>query len=167
MIILGIDPGLATIGYGVIKTSLRSRSLPFSESRIKGKIECLEYGVIKTDASSEKGERLKIISLGTYRLLKKYTPHYLALETLYFFKNMKTALPVSEARGAILLTAARKSVKIEEYTPLQVKMKICGYGRAEKKEIQKTMKKILKLKEIPRPDDASDALAIAIASLGN
>jgi crossover junction endodeoxyribonuclease RuvC len=100
-------------------------------------------------------------------LLKKYNPQYLAIETLYFFKNMKTALPVSEARGVILLTAAKKRIRIEEYTPLQVKMKICGHGRAEKKEVQETLKKILKLKEIPRPDDASDALAIAISSLGN
>ncbi len=167
MIIVGIDPGLATIGYGVIQTPLRSRTLPFSHSRIKGKIKCLEYGVITTKALLEKEKRLSIINTQTAKLLKKYSPHYLALETLYFFKNMKTALPVSEARGVILLTAARKKIKIEEYTPLQVKMKICGRGRAEKKEVQAMMKKMLKLKEIPRPDDASDALAIAIASLGH
>lgn len=167
MIIVGIDPGLATIGYGVIKTPLRKRDVPFSHSRIKGRITCLNYGIIKTDALLDKENRLKIISNETTRLLKQYRPHYLAIETLYFFKNMKTAMPVSEARGVILLSAAKKKIKIEEYTPLQVKMKICGYGRAEKKDIQETIKKILKLKDIPRPDDAADALAIAVSSLGH
>ena len=148
MIIVGIDPGLATIGYGVIK--------------VKNGLKCLDYAVIETPPLLLKEERLKKIYLGISKLLKKYNPKILAVENVYFFKNAKTITSVSEAKGVILLAAAKKKIKVQEIPPPQVKMIVCGYGRAEKKQIEKKVKRILKLKEIPKPDDAADALAIAI-----
>ena len=148
MIILGIDPGTATTGYGVIK---RSKTL-----------KCLGHGVIKTSPSSSMPERLKVLSNELGKLIKKHKPDILAVENVYFFKNLKTALPVSQAKGVILLAAAQKNVKVRELTPLQVKMGITGYGRAEKKQIQKMVQILLNLKGIPKPDDAADALAVAI-----
>ncbi len=148
MIILGVDPGTAATGFGVVKTGK--------------KIECLDYGLIKTDPSLTAGERLKQISNELNRLIERHKPNALAVESLYFFKNLKTAIPVSQAKGVILLTAAKKKIPAYEFTPLQAKVAITGYGRAEKKQMQKTIQILLKLKEIPRPDDAADALAIAI-----
>jgi len=153
MIIIGIDPGLATIGYGIIQRVKKSG---------KGAFLCLDYGLIKTLPSFSQGERLKKIHKELNFLLKKYRPEILAVENIYFFKNQKTALPVSQAKGVILFTAANRKIPIYEFTPLQVKLRITGYGRADKKEVQKETQKILKLKELPRPDDAADALAIAI-----
>ena len=150
MIIIGIDPGLATTGYGVIK-----------KLETKNELECLDYGIIKTDPLSKIEQRLNKIYLETSSLLKKYKPEILIIEKLFFFKNLKTALPVSEAKGVILLAAAKKKIKILQLTPLQVKMSICGYGRADKTQVQRMIKEILKLKEIPKPYDAADALAIA------
>jgi len=148
MIILGIDPGLATIGYGIIK--------------VKNGLKCLKYGVIETPPLLLKEKRLKKIYLEISKLLRKYNPKILAVENVYFFKNAKTITSVSEAKGVILLAAAKKKIKIQEISPPQVKMIVCGYGRAKKKQIEKKVKRILKLKEIPKPDDAADALAIAI-----
>lgn len=148
MIILGIDPGTASTGYGVIK---------------KDKIlRCLEYSVIKTTPNSNPGERLKKINNEIAKIIKKYKPDVLAIENVYFFRNLKTFIPVSQAKGSILLTAAKKKVPVSEFTPLQVKFAITGNGRADKKDVQEKIKKILKLKEIPKPDHASDALAIAV-----
>jgi len=148
MIIAGIDPGLATIGYGII--------------RVKNGLKCLDYGVIETLPLLLKEKRLKKIYLEISKLLKKYNPKILAVENVYFFKNAKTITSVSEAKGVILLAAAKKKIKVQEISPPQVKMIVCGYGRAKKKQIEKKVKRILKLKEIPKPDDAADALAIAI-----
>ena len=153
MLIIGIDPGLATTGYGVIKKVKKNG---------KGAFLCLDYGIIKTLPSFPQGERLKKIHKELNFLLKKYQPEILAVENIYFFKNQKTAMPVSQAKGVILFTAANRKVPVCEFTPLQVKKRITGYGRADKKEVQKETQKILKLKELPRPDDAADALAIAI-----
>ncbi len=148
MIILGIDPGTANTGYGIVK---------------KTKIfKCLGYNVIRTTPNSNPGERLKIINNKLSKVIKKYKPDVLAIENVYFFKNLKTALPVSQAKGAILLLAAKKKLPVQEFTPLQVKFAITGNGRADKKELQKEIQKILRLKEIPKPDHASDALAIAV-----
>lgn len=147
MIILGIDPGTATTGYGVIK---RSKTL-----------ECLDYGVIKTSPSMLMPERLKLLYDGLAKLIKRYNPEVLVVENVYFFKNLKTALPVSQAKGVILLAAAEKKIPVQELTPLQVKMGVAGYGRAEKKQVQKIIQQLLHLKEMPKPDDAADALAIA------
>jgi len=148
MIILGIDPGLASTGYGVIKT--------------KKKLHCIEYGVILTKSSQPIGERLKQINSDLKKLIKKHEPDILAIERLYFFKNLKTAISVSEAIGVLLLVATKKKIQILEFAPLQVKMAVVGYGRAHKKQVQRMVKKLLNLKEIPEPDDAADGLAIAL-----
>lgn len=148
MIILGIDPGTATTGYGVIKKT--------------EKLECLNYGFIQTSPSSTAAERLRTLYEELNKLIKKHRPEIMAVESVYFFKNLKTALPVSQARGVILLAAAQKNIKVRELTPLQVKMAVTGYGRAEKKQIQRMVQRLLCLKELPKPDDAADALAAAI-----
>lgn len=151
MIILGIDPGTANTGYGIIeKTKF---------------IKCLDYNVIHTFPGTEPGERLRIINNELLKVIKKYQPDILAIEKLFFFKNLKTAIPVSQAKGSILLTAAKKKIPVWEYTPLQIKMTVTGNGRADKKQVQNCLKKMLKLKETPKPDDAADALAVAITYL--
>ena len=146
---MGIDPGTARTGYGVIR-------------KVKSRLKCLGYGIIQTEPGLPPEQRLKKIHLELSKLLNRYKPGVLATENLYFFKNLKTAIPVSEAKGVILLTAAKKRVKVWQLAPLEVKMGICGYGRADKTQIQRMIKEILNLKEIPEPDDAADALAIAV-----
>ncbi|OGZ17811.1 MAG: crossover junction endodeoxyribonuclease RuvC [Candidatus Nealsonbacteria bacterium RBG_13_36_15] len=158
MIILGVDPGTATTGYGLIKQNKKTKS--------GDSLQCLGYGLIQTSPSSSPAERLKKISKELNQLIKKYQPKVLAVENVYFFKNLKTALPVSQAKGVIMLAAANKNIPIYEFTPLQVKMAIAGYGRADKKQIQEIVKNELNLKEVPKPDDAADALAIAICCEG-
>jgi crossover junction endodeoxyribonuclease RuvC len=156
MIILGIDPGIATTGYGVI------RKIGSQKTKNRKSLKCLEYGCIKTDSKLAASERLKKIHKKITEIITQHQPSILAVESLYFFKNLKTAIPVSQAKGVILLAAAQKKIPVVEFTPLQVKMVITGYGRAEKKQVQKKIKTLLKLKELPRPDDAADALAIAL-----
>jgi len=150
MIICGIDPGTATTGYGVIKKS--KKGLTF-----------LACGCIKTFPTESPQERLKQIFNEMNGLIKKYKPDVLVVEKIFFFKNAKTLIPVSQAKGVILLAGAKKKVPIYEFTPLQVKMNIIGYGRAEKSQVQKMVKMLLKLKKIPKPDDAADALGLAIS----
>ena len=149
MIILGIDPGTAIMGFGVLK-------------KTKKKLECLDYGVIKTSSDLANPERLKILYNQLNILIRKYEPDFLAVEKLFFFKNAKTAILVAQAKGVILLAGAKKKIPILEFTPLQMKMTIANYGRAEKKQIQKMIQILLDLKELPKPDDAADALGIAI-----
>lgn len=151
MIILGLDPGSAKTGYGVI------------EKRPRSKLECITYGCITTPQSKSNSERLLLLEKELAGILKRYQPNVAAVERLFFFKNLKTVMPVSEARGVILLTLARHKIPMYEFTPLQVKMTIAGYGRAEKKQVQRMVKEILSLPEIPKPDDAADGLAMAIA----
>ncbi len=151
MIILGVDPGTASTGYGIVK---KTRSL-----------QCLDYNVIHTSPKVRPEERLRQINNELSRVIRKHQPDVLAIENVYFFKNLKTAIPVSQAKGSIMLTAAKKRLPVCELTPLQVKLAVTGNGRADKKDVQKTIKRILKLKEIPKPDHASDALAIAITYL--
>lgn len=155
MIILGIDPGTAKMGYGVVSKAQNSKS--------KNKFRCLGYGLIKTSPSLSAGDRLKKINLELSRLIKKYQPEVMAVERLFFFKNLKTVMPVSQACGVILLTAAQKKIPAHQFTPLQVKMTIAGHGWAEKKQVQKKIKKLLNLKEDFKSgeDDAADALAVA------
>jgi len=148
MIILGIDPGTAMIGYGLIKQN--------------EKMDLIDYGCIRTSASLTTAERLKELSNQLDDLIRRYKPDMVAVEDIFFFKNLKTAIKVSQARGVILLTAAKLNIPVFEYTPLQVKQAITSYGRAEKIQVQKMVKTLLNLKEIPKPDDASDALAVAI-----
>ncbi len=150
MIILGIDPGTATTGYGV---------LDFTKKRLK----YLAYGCIKTDKELSPEKRLQLIYNELNGLIKKYRPNALSVEKVFFFKNAKTAIPVSQARGVILLAAAKKKLPVYEFTPLQVKMNIVGYGRAQKNQVQKMIKLLLDLDQIPKPDDAADALGLAIS----
>ena len=158
MIILGIDPGTATTGYGIIKTINRK-----TKNQSNGlNCEHIKYGIIKTDPRFSSDQRLKKLYNELSKVIKKYQPKILVVENIYFFKNLKTAMPVSQAKGVILLAAAKNKIPTYEVTPLQVKEAVVGYGRAEKKQVQKMLKILFNLKEIPKPDDAADALAIAL-----
>lgn len=156
MIILGIDPGTARAGYGAIS------KIQNLKSKTQNRLRCLDYGLIETDPSLTPAERLKKLNNELNKLIKKYQPETLAIENIYFFKNLKTALPVSQAKGVILLSAAKHKIPVIEYTPLQIKLAITSYGRADKNQVQQMVKRLLNLKEIPKPDDAADALAVAI-----
>ena len=149
MVILGIDPGTATTGFGVIQTT--------------PKLCWVAHGTIDTPKDKPSQERLLILEQGLTQLFKKYRPELLCVERLFFFKNLKTALPVSEARGIVLLVTARNKLPLKELTPLQAKMAVTGYGRAQKNQVQRMVQHILGLDAPPRPDDAADALALAIA----
>lgn len=151
MIILGIDPGTATTGYGVIRAERHKHPL------------CVGYDCILTDKSDSAQDRLLSLEGGLLYILKKYKPKVVAVEKLYFTKNVKTAMPVSEARGVVLLSAARFKLPVYEFTPPQVKMAVTGVGNSDKTQVQRMVKEILQLDEIPRPDDAADALACALA----
>jgi crossover junction endodeoxyribonuclease RuvC len=148
MIILGLDPGYATVGYGIIKKE-------------GSKISAVAYGVIKTKAKREFSGRLLEIAKGVDEIIKKYKPELICIEKLFFFKNQKTAIDVGQARGALVLKIAEHHLPISEFTPLEVKQALTGYGRARKRQMQEMVKILLKLKNIPKPDDAADALAIA------
>ncbi len=152
MIVLGIDPGLAIVGYGVIE-------------HVGNRYTVLDYGVINTPAKTSYAIRIKMIYDAMQTLLSTYDIDEVAIEELFFNKNTKTAIDVAQARGAIVLSCMNNDLKIFEYTPLQVKQGICGYGRADKKQVQSMVKSLLNLKEIPKPDDAADALAIALGHL--
>lgn len=156
MIILGIDPGLATTGYGIINQTEKNKKTVF---------ECVKYGIIQTKPGMEIPERLKIIHNDLGKIINAHQPQALVMENIFFFKNVKTVIPVSQAQGVILLTAAKKRLPVHRFTPLEVKMTITGFGRAEKKDIQNEIKKILNLEEVPKPDDAADALSVAATFL--
>jgi len=149
MIIIGIDPGTATTGYGIIKKE-------------NDNLKMIDYGCIKTEQKFSTAERLEQIDQQLTKLIKKHKPQKMAIEDIFFFKNVKTVIKVSQARGVILSRAAQMKILIDEYTPLQIKQAVTGYGRAEKIQVQKMVKLLLNLKEIPKPDDAADALAAAI-----
>jgi crossover junction endodeoxyribonuclease RuvC len=149
MKILGIDPGTATVGFGVVEKrgdSWRS----------------VAYGCILTSKEKELAQRLGEIAKDLSLIVEKYSPGVLAVEKLFFCKNVKTALDVGHARGVILEKGQENSLEIFEYTPLQIKQALTGYGRADKRQVQQMVARILKLKEIPKPDDAADALAVAL-----
>lgn len=148
MIILGIDPGYAIIGYGIIDSS-KNNAL-------------IDYGVITTPKEDSMAIRLKSIEEGLVFLINKYKPDVVAIEELFYFKNQKTVIPVAQARGVILLTCQKLVGNIYEYTPLQIKQALTGIGRAEKNQVQFMVKSILGLKLTPKPDDAADALAVAL-----
>lgn len=156
MIILGIDPGTANTGYGIIKNTKNLKL------KAGNNLKCLDYGVIKTLPIFKTPDRLNKLNNELDKIIKKHRPEILVIEKLYFFKNLKTAMPVSQACGVILLTAAKNKIPVHEFTPLQVKLAVTGFGWSEKKLVQKKIKSLLKLKEIPKPDDAADALAIAV-----
>ena len=150
MKILGIDPGIATVGYGIL------------EKDEKGRISTIDYGVIETPKTENLAVRLAMLEEGMHRLLKLHQPNEIAIEELFFAKNVKTAIQVAHARGVILLTCIKECGRLFEYTPMQIKQALTGYGRAEKRQIQLVTANLLKLKGIPRPDDAADALAVAL-----
>ncbi|MBQ9145704.1 MAG: crossover junction endodeoxyribonuclease RuvC [Clostridia bacterium] len=150
MVILGIDPGLERVGYGVI------------EVRRGSQFSLLDYGVIKTPAHHPVVERLTMIEQGITQLMEKYHPDEVAVEELFFTKNVTTGIVVAEARGVILVTAHRLCGQLFEYTPNQIKQAITGWGGADKQQIQQMVKIILKMSAVPKPDDAADALAVAI-----
>lgn len=149
MIILGIDPGTATTGYGIIESA-------------KGQLRLIEYGCIKTSKSHSLPERLEEIYVDLTRLIRRHSPVKISVESVYFYNNVKTAIAVAQARGVILLCARQNKVSVLEFTPLQVKSNLTNYGKAEKKQVQYMVKTLLNLKSIPKPDDAADALALAI-----
>lgn len=149
MIILGIDPGLAIVGWGVVDYT-------------QSKFRTIAYGSIRTPAGMRTEERLKLIAEGMEELLSTYRPDAMAVEELFFDNNITTGIRVAEARGVILLCAERAGVKIYEYTPMQVKQAVTGYGKAEKRQIITMVTMLLGLKEPPKPDDTADALAIAV-----
>lgn len=149
MIILGIDPGYAIVGVGVVEY-------------IGNKFRTLEYNAITTPAGMPTVERLQKIYQEMNMYIDKYNPDAMAIEELFFNSNQKTAINVAQARGVLLVAAANRGIPINEYTPLQVKQSVTGYGRADKKQIQQMVKMMLGLNVIPKPDDAADALAIAI-----
>lgn len=149
MIILGIDPGYAIVGVGVIEY-------------VGNKFRCIEYGAITTPAGMPVPQRLKIIYDELNLYIDKYKPAAVSVEELFFNSNQKTAIQVAQARGVIIISAVNKNVPLYEYTPLQIKQAVTGYGRADKKQIQTMVKMMLNLNAVPKPDDAADALAVAI-----
>jgi crossover junction endodeoxyribonuclease RuvC len=150
MLVIGIDPGTATTGYGLVQESE------------DGSLSVLEYGVILTPAGMPMPERLLDLYRQLHEILLLHRPQTGAVEKLFFQKNVRTALSVGQARGVALLTLAETGMPIGEYTPLEVKQAVAGYGGADKEQVQQMVRTLLNLPEIPRPDDAADALAVAI-----
>jgi crossover junction endodeoxyribonuclease RuvC len=155
MRILGIDPGTAIVGWGIIETNGRK----IGNSVIPKVLGC---GIITTKSGNPDADRLEIIFDLISDIIKKEKPNFVSVEQLFFFKNQKTIMTVSQSRGAIILAVRKSRTPLFECTPLQVKQAVCGYGRADKKQVQEMVKTLLHLKEIPKPDDAADALAIAL-----
>ena len=150
MIILGIDPGLATLGYGVIEKDER------------GNFRALDCGVVSTPKEEGLPVRLAMLEEGIQKILDKFHPDEIAMEELFFSKNITTGIAVAHARGVALLTCVKACGRLYEYTPMQIKQALTGYGKADKKQMQATVTSLLRLKSIPKPDDAADALAIAL-----
>lgn len=149
MIILGIDPGYGRLGCAILKKE-------------KGQEKLLDYACLETSSKTEHPERILKIASGVEKIIKKYRPNILAIEKLYFNTNQKTALKVSEIKGIIIYLALKNKMKIFEYTPLQIKTAVCGYGKAPKEQIQKMINLILKLKKPIKQDDAADAVALCL-----
>lgn len=149
MIVLGIDPGYAILGYGVIESAL-------NRTRV------IDYGVVETTPSMLFPERLERLYLGMQQLIATYRPDEIAFEELFFSKNAKTAIKVGAGRGVALLAAQQSKVRLFEYTPMQIKLAVTGDGHCDKQQVQEMVKLLLGLKHIPKPDDAADALAVAL-----
>lgn len=150
MVVLGIDPGTALTGFGFIDLSER------------GELTAIDYGVVETPANMPMEKRLLTLFHGINQKILLHKPQRGAVEKLFFHRNVTTAISVGQARGVILLCLARAGVEIAEFTPMEVKQAVVGYGNAEKKQVQVMVKALLNLESIPKPDDAADALAIAI-----
>lgn len=149
LLILGVDPGIAILGYGLVRYEAN-------------KFTVIDYGAITTNAGTPMSKRLTQIYDELSEIIERYKPDAFAVEELFFNKNIKTALTVGHARGVAVLAGSKAGIGIYEYTPLQVKQAVVGYGRAEKQQIQQMVKILLNLREIPKPDDVADALAVAI-----
>ncbi len=149
MIILGIDPGYAILGYGVVKFE-------------KGSFTVIDYGVIETKPDRTFPERLELLHMGVTMLINKYKPDHIAFEELFFYHNAKTVIQVAAGRGVALLAAQEAGIPLYEYTPMQIKLSVTGDGHADKHQVQTMVKLLLKLTAVPRPDDAADALGAAI-----
>lgn len=149
MRILGIDPGYAILGYGIV-------------DKTGNRFKVIDYGSVTTDAGERMPERLKHLYYSLMEIIDEYRPDEAAVEELFFNTNTKTAIKVGQARGVAILACANSGINIEEYTPLQIKQALTGYGRADKKQVQLMVKTILNLREVPKPDDTADALAAAI-----
>jgi crossover junction endodeoxyribonuclease RuvC len=154
MIILGIDPGTATTGYGLIKKT--GKQAP--------EYEIIDFGVINTVKTDSDAERLQILFSDLTAIIKKFKPVKIGVEKLFFTNNQTTAMAVSQARGVVLLASQQAGLEITELTPLQIKNTLCGYGKADKKQVQAVVQQTFKLKNVPKPDDAADALAIALCT---
>ena len=150
MIILGIDPGIATMGYGVV------------DKDNNGNCRAIDYGVVVTPKEETLPVRLAILEEGVNKIIDRFAPEEVALEELFFTKNITTGIAVAQARGVTLLACVKKCGRLYEYTPMQIKQALTGYGRADKQQIQQVVTSLLRLKSVPRPDDAADALAIAL-----
>ena len=150
MIILGIDPGIATLGYGVV------------DKDRNGNCRAIDYGVVVTPKEETLPVRLAILEEGVNKIIDRFAPEEVALEELFFTKNITTGIAVAQARGVTLLACVKKCGRLYEYTPMQIKQALTGYGRADKQQIQQVVTSLLRLKSVPRPDDAADALAIAL-----
>ena len=149
MVILGIDPGYALLGYGVIS----------SES---SKTRAIDYGVVETTPNETFPRRLELLYTGTKQLIEMFRPDCIAFEELFFYRNTTTALQVSAGRGVALLAAQQSGLPMYEYTPMQIKLSVTGNGHADKKQVQEMVRLLLRLKGVPKPDDAADALGVAI-----
>ncbi|MBQ8658463.1 MAG: crossover junction endodeoxyribonuclease RuvC [Clostridia bacterium] len=150
MIILGIDPGIATLGYGVI------------EKDDRGNCRALDYGVVVTPKEESLPVRLAMLEEGVSKILEKFRPDEVAMEELFFSKNITTGIAVAHARGVAMLACVKSCGRLFEYTPMQIKQALTGYGRADKRQMQEVVTSLLRLTAIPKPDDAADALAIAL-----
>ncbi len=149
MVVLGIDPGYAIVGWGVVRYE-------------RGRFAPLDFGAVLTPAGMDFSRRLEIIYDEMEALIAKASPDAMAVEKLYFKNNQKTAIDVAQARGVILLAAKKQNIPLYEYTPLQVKSAVTGYGQAEKPQVMEMTRRLLGLRDVPKPDDTADALAIAI-----
>jgi len=152
VIVVGIDPGVATTGYGVVRDT-------------RDGIEWVDYGIITTPPDMALAQRLLVLHQELQKIIQLHRPESSAVEKLFFQKNVTTAIAVGQARGVALLTLAENRIEVSEYTPLEVKQAVAGYGSADKKQVQYMVKAILNMEKIPSPDDAADALAIAICHL--
>ncbi len=154
MKVLGIDIGTAITGWSVVEN-------------IGSNYKVFDYGVIKTTPDFLMSERLRVIFESINEIITKFKPNVVAVEDLFYFKNQKTVIKVGQARGVVLLAGALAGLEVIDFTPLQIKQAVTGYGRAEKKQVQEMVRMILSLKEIPKPDDAADALAVSICYLNS
>ncbi len=152
-VVVGIDPGTAITGYGIIR------------EQENGDLEWVSHGVVKTPSDWDEPQRLLEIYQKLNEIFTSYKPDCCAVEKLFFQKNVKTAIQVGQGRGAALIAAAEAELTVGEYTPLEIKQAVVGYGNADKQQVQKMVKVLLNLEEIPKPDDAADALAVAICHL--